>query len=123
MNTTKQTDVDTKIDSIFNFFSQDTVSKYNVKMREGNREVDETIEIDTEKQTEKIHIPSNGDSSNSAPGEVDVVYDFNLVSKRVGVSIGSILTYLPTYLPSHLPTHTTPLACFYVYLHAGILLF
>lgn len=37
---------------------KDTVSKYNVKMREGNREVDETIEIDTEKQTEKIHIPT-----------------------------------------------------------------
>lgn len=49
-------------------------------MKDGNTEVDETIEIDTEKQTEKFHIPNTGNTSDTAPGEVDVVYDFKLVS-------------------------------------------
>ncbi|KAK2547210.1 hypothetical protein P5673_032938 [Acropora cervicornis] len=59
-----------------------SVSKYNVKVKEGNTEIDETVEIDTENEIEKIHIPSNGDTSESAPGEVDVVFDFKLVRNR-----------------------------------------
>ena len=63
-------------------FPQHSVSKYNVKVKEGNTEIDETVEIDTENEIEKIHIPSNGDTSESAPGEVDVVFDFKLLNSR-----------------------------------------
>ena len=66
-------------------FLKDTVSKYKLKVNDGKSEVDETIEIDTEKETEKFHIPDNGNTSDSAPGEVDVVYDFKLVSERAGL--------------------------------------
>lgn len=61
-------------------FLKDAASKYKLKVKDGNTEVDETIEIDTEKQTEKFHIPDTGNTSDTAPGEVDVVYDFKLVS-------------------------------------------
>jgi len=66
-------------------FLKDAVSKYKLKVKNGNTELDESIEIDTEKETEKFHIPDNGNTSDSAPGEVDVVYDFKLVSKRAGL--------------------------------------
>ena len=65
---------------LFAFFLKDAASKYKLKVKDGNTEVDETIEIDTEKQTEKFHIPNTGNTSDTAPGEVDVVYDFKLVS-------------------------------------------
>ena len=59
---------------------QNTVSKYSIKVKDGDNEVDETIEVDTDKETETFHVPDNGDNSTSAPGEVEVVYDFKLVS-------------------------------------------
>ncbi|CAH3172718.1 unnamed protein product, partial [Porites evermanni] len=52
------------------------VSEYKVKVKDGAKDLDETIKIDTKKGTETFHIPSNGDTSPDAPGEVDVVYDF-----------------------------------------------
>ena len=58
------------------------MSKYTVKMYDGNKEVDETVEIDTEKETESFHIADNGDTSPTSPGEVDIVYDFKKVSDR-----------------------------------------
>ena len=68
------------------------MSKYNVKVKEGNTEIDETVEVDTQNEFEKIHIPSNGDTSESAPGEVDVIFDFKLVSNREGLGTrGSML--------------------------------
>ena len=56
------------------------MSKYTVKINDGNKEVDETVEIDTEKETETFHIADNGDTSPTSPGEVDIVYDFKKVS-------------------------------------------
>ena len=41
------------------------------------KEVEENLEIDTEKQTEIYHIPKT-DSRNG--GEVDIVYDFKKVN-------------------------------------------
>ena len=90
-------------------FSQHSVSKYNVKVKEGNTEIDETVEIDTENEIEKIHIPSNGDTSESAPGEVDVVFDFKLVSNRdelgeygsMLVRVGGGLRYRCSFLSYH----------------------
>ncbi|CAH3191038.1 unnamed protein product, partial [Porites evermanni] len=52
------------------------VSEYKVKVKDGDKDLDETIKIDTKKETETFHIASNGDTSPDAPGEVDVVYDF-----------------------------------------------
>ncbi|XP_074607336.1 uncharacterized protein LOC141860192 [Acropora palmata] len=82
-------------------FSQHSVSKYNVKVKEGNTEIDETVEIDTENEIEKIHIPSNGDTSESAPGEVDVVFDFklNLAVHRLGNGKACFLSNSPDILP------------------------
>lgn len=57
--------------------SQDTVSKYNVKIKDGDKEVDEEVEIDSEKQTETVSIPKT-DSANA--GEVKVVFDFKKVN-------------------------------------------
>lgn len=78
-----------------------SVSKYNVKVKEGNTEIDETVEIDTENEIEKIHIPSNGDTSESAPGEVDVVFDFklNLAMHRLGNGKACFLSNSADILP------------------------
>ena len=65
------------------YFLKGTVSKYKLKVKDGNLELDETIEIDTEKKTEKFHIPNDG--KHLGPGEVDVIYDFKLVSERAGL--------------------------------------
>ena len=64
----------------FFFTLNDEVSEYKVKVKDGNKDLDETIKIDTKKKTETFHIASNGDTSPSAPGQVDVVYDFKQVS-------------------------------------------
>ncbi|CAH3191036.1 unnamed protein product, partial [Porites evermanni] len=53
----------------------DKVSEYKVKVKDGDKDLDETIKIDTKKETETFHIASNGDTSPD-PGEVDVDYDF-----------------------------------------------
>ena len=65
----------------FLFTLKDKVSEYKVKVRDGAKDLDETIKIDTKKGTETFHIASNGDTSPDAPGEVDVVYDFKQVRK------------------------------------------
>ena len=43
-------------------------------------DLDETIKIDTKKETETFQIASNGGTSLDVPGEVDVIYDFKQVS-------------------------------------------
>ena len=53
------------------------MSKYKLKINDGKKEVEENLEVDTEKQTEIYHI-SKTDSGNG--GEVDIVYDFKNVS-------------------------------------------
>ena len=58
------------------FALQETVNKYKLKINDGNKEVEENLEIDTEKQTEIYRIPKT-DSRNG--GEVDIVYDFKKV--------------------------------------------
>lgn len=55
------------------------MSKYNVKMKDGNEEIDEEVEIDTEKQTETLSIPKTN-SGNA--GEVKVVVDFKKVKLK-----------------------------------------
>ena len=52
------------------------MSKYNVKIKDGNQEIDEEVEIDTEKETETLSI-SKTNSGNA--GEVKVVIDFKKV--------------------------------------------
>jgi len=52
------------------------VPKFNVKIKDGDKEVDEEVAIDTEKQTETLSIPKT-DSGNA--GEVKVIFDFEKV--------------------------------------------
>ena len=65
---------------LLSFTLNDKVSEYKVKVKDGDKDLDETIKIDTKKETETFHIASNGDTSPDAPGAVDVVYDFKQVS-------------------------------------------
>lgn len=76
-----------------------TVSKYKLKVKDGNLELDETIEIDTEKKTEKFHIPDNGKHSGS--GEVNVIYDFklNLVIHRLSNQKACFLSNFTDNMP------------------------
>ena len=59
---------------------QDTESKYNVKVKDGDKEIDEEIKVDTEKQTETLSV-SKTDVGNA--GEVKVIYDFEKVKYNV----------------------------------------
>ena len=59
------------------FALQETVNKYKLKINDGNKDVEENLEIDTEKQTEIYRIPKT-DSRNGV--EVDIVYDFKKVN-------------------------------------------
>ena len=60
------------------FTLQQSVSKYKFKIKDGDKEIEEDVEIDTEKQTETYRIPKT-DSGNA--GDVDIVYDFKKVMK------------------------------------------
>ena len=55
------------------------MEKYTLKVDDGIKQIEETVEIDTEKETETFEIPSDGDTSPSAPGDVKIVYDFKQV--------------------------------------------
>ena len=55
------------------------MEKYTLKVDDGKKQIEETIEIDTEKETETFDIPSDGDTSPSAPGDVKTLYDFKRV--------------------------------------------
>ena len=56
---------------------QESVYKYELKIKDGDKAIKEDIEIDTDKQTETYHIPKK-DSGNG--GEVDILYDFKQVT-------------------------------------------
>ena len=45
----------------------DKISDYKVKVKDGDKDLDETIKIDTKKETETFHIASNGDTGPDAP--------------------------------------------------------
>jgi len=50
-----------------------------VKIKDGNVEIDEKVEIDTEKQTETLTVPKANTGKNGNEGEVKVVFDFKKV--------------------------------------------
>ena len=62
---------------------KDTVSKYKCKLKDGDKDLDETIKIDSKKETETFQTASNGGTN--PDGEVKVIYDFKQVSERGGV--------------------------------------
>ena len=62
------------------------MSKYKVKVKDGDEEYDQEIKIDTEKQTETYHIPK---TKSSNAGEVDEVYDFKRVSELMSFTMTS----------------------------------
>ena len=55
------------------------MEKYTLKVDNGKKQIEETVEIDTEKETETFDIPSDGDTSRSAPGDIKALYDFKQV--------------------------------------------
>ncbi|XP_068720740.1 uncharacterized protein [Montipora capricornis] len=61
------------------------VEKYTLKVDDGKKQIEETIEVDTEKETETFDIPSDGDTDPNAPGDVKSIYDFkrNLAMYRL----------------------------------------
>lgn len=59
---------------------QESVYKYKLKIKDGDKVTEEDIEIDTEKQTETYHIPKKYSGNG---GEVDIVYDFKQVTTLV----------------------------------------
>ena len=92
----------------FFFTLKDKVSEYKVKVKDGAKDLDETIKIDTKKGTETFHIASNGDTSPDAPGQVDVVYDFKQVRKlKFGIWYmlkTAFLSFLLHFLSHSLPS-------------------
>ena len=64
---------------------KDAVSEYKCKVKDGGKDLDETIKIDSKKETETFQIESNSGTRLDVPEEVDVIYDFKQVSKRGGV--------------------------------------
>ena len=62
------------------------MSKYKVKVKDGDEEYEQEIKIDTEKQTETYHIPK---TKSSNAGEVDEVYDFKRVSELMSFTMTS----------------------------------
>lgn len=59
---------------------QDTESKYNVKIKDGDKEINEEIKVDTEKKTETVTVTKT-DVGNA--GDVKVIYDFEKVKYNV----------------------------------------
>ena len=51
--------------------------EFTVKVRSGEKEIDEKITVNTEEETETVHI-----TNDSGSGDVDIIFDF----KRVGTS-------------------------------------
>ena len=51
-----------------------------MKIKDGDKEIDEEIKVDTEKQTETVSVPKTGVGN---AGEVKVVYDFEKVKYNV----------------------------------------
>lgn len=80
---------------------KETTSKYTVKVDDGKTKVDETFEIDTEKETERIHVPDNGDTDRSSPGEVDAIFDFkqNMAMHRLSNQKACFLSNSTDKLP------------------------
>ncbi|XP_068752771.1 uncharacterized protein [Montipora capricornis] len=81
---------------------KDTVSKYTVKIHDGEKEIDETLEINTEDETETIDVPDDGNTSASAPGAVKSVYDFkrNLAMHRMSNQKACFLSNSTDNLPN-----------------------
>lgn len=64
------------------FSSQGTSSEYKVEVKDGNKEVNETVKSDTGMKTETVHISSEGRGA----GKVDIIFDFKQVSTIEGLS-------------------------------------
>ena len=57
------------------------VERFKIHVNERGEKFDEEVEVDTEKQTERYHVPSRGDIP-----EADYLYDFKLVSSALNMS-------------------------------------
>ncbi|XP_073256672.1 uncharacterized protein [Porites lutea] len=80
---------------------KDTVSKYKCKLKDGDKDLDETIKIDSKKETETFQTASNGGTSPDVPGEVEVIYDFkqNMTMHRMSIQKACFLSESTDNLP------------------------
>ncbi|CAH3165375.1 unnamed protein product, partial [Porites evermanni] len=78
---------------------QESVYKYKLKIKDGDKVIEEDIEIDTEKQTETYHIPKKYSGNG---GEVDIVYDFkqNLTMHRISSAKSCFLSKFDEVMPN-----------------------
>jgi len=72
-----------------------------VKIKDGDVDIDEKIEIDTEKQTETLTVPEADTGKNGNEGEVKVVFDFikNLTMHRLSATKTCFLSESTENLP------------------------
>ena len=82
------------------------MSQYIVRFQDAGKEVNETVEVDTEKQTEKFHIP---ETNSSNAGEVHVVYDFKRVINLLHLYLGHLHQELYLIFSSFVPALGTAL--------------
>lgn len=81
---------------------KDTMSKYTIKIHDGEKVIYETLEINTKNETETINVPDDGNTSASAPGAVKSVYDFkrNLAMHRMSNQKACFLSNSTDNLPN-----------------------
>ncbi|XP_073234868.1 uncharacterized protein [Porites lutea] len=79
--------------------ASESVYKYKLKIKDGDKVIEEDIEIDTEKQTETYHIPKKYSGNG---GEVDIVYDFkqNLTMHRISSAKSCFLSKFDEVMPN-----------------------
>ena len=89
------------------------MSKYTVKVDDGGKQYDETVEVDTKEKTETFHIPSTGSSS---AGEVDAIYDFEKVNFIIREEWAGILKKIITFsiYPTFFPLYGFFFVCTYL---------
>ena len=64
---------------VFVFLQETAVEKYTLKVDDGKNQIEETVEIDPENETETFDVPGDGDTGPNAPGDVKSIYDFKRV--------------------------------------------
>ena len=64
---------------VFVFLQETAVEKYTLKVDDGKNQIEETVEIDPENETETFDVPGDGDTGPNAPGHVKGIYDFKRV--------------------------------------------
>ncbi|XP_068720742.1 uncharacterized protein [Montipora capricornis] len=78
------------------------VEKYTLKVDDGKNQIEKTVEIDPENETETFDVPGDGETGPNAPGDVKVIYDFkrNLAMYRISNQGVCFLIISPDEMPN-----------------------